>query len=273
MAHLTKKPNLFDIIFAIIILSAVIFYFGYFKRATTTVILDIFTTSSEWSTADFKSELYPMAQNINSGDTIFDSLGRKVAEITYVSRTPEKRGLQENYLVTLTLKTTYNKKTKTYTYDGNPLLIGGPIKLNTGKALLQGQIFGLYRSEAEKLASTKLKNAKITVKYRHQDPWLINPLKQFEYFDSNKKLLLKTTSVQSVPSPETFPNSQGQLVLTSHPFKYDLTTTFEIYNLECTAFNCLFNHIVPISIGGWFVTDFGNLNLVPEATITDVQYF
>ncbi len=271
LKKLLKKLSLLDYLLAILFVAAISFYFIFFKRNDNIIYIDVFSPSPEWT-----EDSYPVSRwqtsALKKGDIQYNSFGQKIAEVIDVYKTPWNGGKQEYMFVTLRLKATYNKNVKTYSFNGNPLSFGNDFLLEANNAVLEGKVINIYKTIEEKNAGLKHKKALLTVRYKSQEPWIVKKLLQkTELRDDTQQLMFSIVDIQVSPAKEFYPNWQGQIVASIHPEKSDIVVKMEIPDVECSEYNCFYNHYFPLAIGWDFPLEFGDLT-VTGSTIIDVQY-
>lgn len=269
---LLKKISVLDYFLAIIFISAISFYFLFFKRGDNMIYVDVFSPSPEWT-----EDSYPLSRwqtgALKKGDAQYNSFGQKIAEVMDVYRTPWNGGKQEYMFVTLRLKATYNKNVKTYSFNGNPLLFGNDFLLEANNASLEGKVINIYKTVEEKNSKITYKKALVTVKYRYQEPWVAEKLlNKNELYDSSGQLMFKILDLKIVPAREFNSNWQGQVVASNNPERKDILMKIEVPNVECSAQNCFYNHYFPLTVGWEFPVDFGDLVMTKYSSIVDVEY-
>jgi hypothetical protein len=271
-----SRLNIFDYLLIFLLLSAVSFYFLFFKRGVHEIYIDVFSPSPEWT-----EELYPVNRwqtaALKKGYAQYNSFGETVAEVVDVYSTPWNGGKQEYAFATIKLKASYAKNTKVYSFNGNPLLIGNTFILSANSAAVEGKIINIYKSPEEKSAKLVRKKATITVRYKLQDPLVAEALlRKTELYNTDQKLMFKIIDTKIMPAVMAYPDWRGQLMRTTHPDKKDIYVTLEIPEVECSPYTCFYNHYFPLTVGLGFIMDFGDLLLAEVSTkdsiILNVEY-
>ena len=268
-----QKFTLLDYLIIILVISGIAFYFFLFKRETDMIYIDVFSPSPEWT-----EDSYPVArwqtEGINKGDISYNSFGQTSVEVIEVQKAPWNAGKQEYMFVTLKLKANYDKNTKVYSFNGNPLLLGDEFSLESNAFFLEGRIVNVYRNYNERSENLKHKKAFVTVVYRYQEPSVAEKVStKSELYDSSGKLLLKIKNIEMSPAEEFNADWQGKVIQSFNPVKKDIFIEVEIPDVECSQYNCFYNHYYPLAIGWDFPIDFGDLTMRGESVITNVEYY
>jgi hypothetical protein len=149
------KLHLLDyIVFAILIIVASLFLVLRVTRKTVWIPVEIQVGSQDalWNTSP--QQWY--ASSLKQGDLSFNSFGEKVAEVQSVQNIDygEKRAIN----VSVNLKTTYDSKAKLYTFNFQPLVVGGAFKATFGTQEVSGVItfIGDKKPYQEKIIEARL---------------------------------------------------------------------------------------------------------------------
>ena len=155
-----KKQNLFDLIgvisFFLILIVAALFFLrkGQYVYVTLRVSNDrilregYFNRSPEW-----------YIENLPVGLEDIDLLGKVNAEVVRVYYYP-KIDVNQTVFVTLKLRSVYNQRTKQYSYNGLPVLIGGYQNININGVSMSGIVHEIGESFIE---VSKIKEKKYLV--------------------------------------------------------------------------------------------------------------
>ena len=110
----------------------------------TTLTLRLYERDGAGFWYDMPKQIY--AENLKVGLVEKDQSGRVVLEITDINRTVSS-DVRHDTIVKLKIKTTYNKRTGKYSYDGLPLLIGDFYTFKLQNLQLSGVVLGIGDTE------------------------------------------------------------------------------------------------------------------------------
>jgi hypothetical protein len=149
------KLHLLDyIVISILIIIISMFLVLRITRKTVWIPVDIQIGSQDplWNSSP--QQWY--ASSLKQGDCSYNTFGEKIAEVQSIVNidTGDKRAIN----VTVSLKSTYDSKTKLYSFDFQPLVVGGAFKTTFGTQDVSGVIVfvGDNKPYQEKIIETKL---------------------------------------------------------------------------------------------------------------------
>lgn len=207
------------------------------------------------------------------GDVSFNSLGKKVAEVTDIKKSYWGAD-RENFQVTVKVDAIRNNVTGEYSMDGKPLMIGNKLILPLGRTQFNGVISDIYRDEQERLGRYRRAKATVQLKGRFYEPWQAEALRDFVVRDTKGKIVASVKNIVIEPGEYTFTTDNGRTLLLRDPIKKDVTMTLELFDVLCTDQTCYFEEFKPIKIGHdlWITSD---KVVLPGANIMNfkIEYF
>lgn len=166
--NLKKLHTLDYIILAGVLLMAIGFMVLKFTRKSVWIPITVQAGSPEiWFYVRKPRPWYTLS--LTKGITAYNSLGQPVAEVTDVQSFPVWEGQNDVY-VTLRVKATYDTRTRSYSYNFQPLTVGGQFKSTFGTQDLQGII--TYIGD-----NTPLVEKEIEAKLLYVYPWVADAFK------------------------------------------------------------------------------------------------
>jgi len=157
MNKIDKSFLLRSNVLAIFLLLGVV-TFLFFTRSTQTVQVRLFLTEREWAKTWDNYPDYFYAEKIAPGMVEKDELGRVSAKILDI--TSNNLPYTHNVAIaTIELKANYNQRSQTYSFQGQPLLIGDYQRLKIGGVRVQGYLLDV----AEELPELEQKSKILTV--------------------------------------------------------------------------------------------------------------
>jgi hypothetical protein len=265
-----NKITLIDLIlifFGILVVGFLLFHF-YRKRAF--VYIDLTFQRQDWSTNSFPPEYWEV-NKLNAGDVGYNSVGNQVTEIQEIEKNVWDGGTRLYVEIAVKVDAVYNTTTRTYVYDGNPLLIGEELTLKFNNTSFTGVITNVYKDKEQRFADYQQASAEIKVRYRNYEPWHAEAINNFTVTNSKGKIILKTKEVKITPAEMVVVNDRGDVLLRWDPLKKDVTATFELPNVLCANKLCYYNRYQTFMVGEGFWADSGQTYLdkgsVMSATI------
>lgn len=228
-----KYLNLFDILIIIaIVLTAAFLAFFFLRRSKhLTVIVKItnqnvlyaFDSPPNWFVYYFKEG---MAAN--------DGLGRKTAEIKEIYRYDAGPSNKALYL-TLNLKADYSKSSGKLSYQGKPLIIGAPIKIEFQDILAEGLVTYIEGAVDETKTKEMLVEARI-IKENEAFPettgvstFIAEAISAGQQVkDSLGNVLITIVDKRVEPAEKIVTDSRGSVFVSRDPLKKDVFLTLKL---------------------------------------------
>lgn len=255
-----NKITLIDLIlifFGILIVGFLLFHF-YRKRAF--VYIDLTFQRQDWNTNSFPPEYWEVS-SLKVGDIGYNSMGKKVVEVQEIEKNIWDGGRRLYVEMAVKIDAVYNTTTKTYVYDGNPLLIGEEITLKFNNTSFTGIIANVYEHRDQRFADYQQAEAEIKVRYTGYEPWHAEAIKNFTVTNNQGEIVLKTKEVKITPAEMVVVNDRGDVLLRWNPIKKDITATFELPKVLCADKLCFYNRYQTFMIGEGFWADSGQTYL------------
>lgn len=251
-----------------LILSSVVLAYRIAIRKTMPVYL-LLTYQRELEREFAVPPEYLFIDKIRAGDVSYNSLGKKVAQVTEVTRNYWGAD-RETYSILLKIEANHNRKTGEFIFDGKPLLVGNKISLPVGKTQLNALIADVFQDEVQRLKGYRQVKAIVSLKGRFYEPWQAESLKNFQIFDSRGKLVVDTKKIEIEQAEYSFTTNGGAVLRLRDPIKKDVNITLEISEVLCAGQTCYVNEIQPLKIGHslWLLSD---KTILPGANITDFK--
>lgn len=137
--HIIKKLTVIDWVVGILLLGIVGFFLiSSTMKAQRWVTVTLRVSGDQWY-YNLAPPEYWYANNLVRGQVAYDSFGKKTAEILSVENY-DIGGPNRLIIVRLKLLTSFNKKSKTYTFNYQTLQIGSPLDLTFGTNNLHGLV-------------------------------------------------------------------------------------------------------------------------------------
>lgn len=262
------------IIIAFLILASAFFVFLFRKVTYTTIklrlterdVLYTYNAPPSWFVNLFKP-----------GMTEKDFLGRPEAKIIDVYSYDNPNGPPNNQKIiylTITLKTVYSKKKNTYTYKGDPLIVGGPLRINFDKILAHGLIVemqGLQNNYQTKSVTIKVQIKDFNPVFLETsgiDQDLADAIRVGDRVrDSSGDTIAEILEKEVRPARKTTIDFYGNPHETIDPRRKDVYLTLRIKAKEINDELYFFDDI-RIKINSVIFLNFPNVTISP--TITDI---
>lgn len=174
------------------------------------------------------------ANSFHKGQVEKDGLGRIRAEVLSVytyDKTPTNKAVYLN----VKLNTVYSRGSNTYTYNGLPVLVGSPIKLNLDNVHAEGLVTevqgfpGQVTPQVIRLETqlgdqeTNFLQTAATKSYIADAVHIGDTVK-----DGDGNTIIKIIDKRVVPATATITTSDGRLVTTQDPVRKDVFLTLEV---------------------------------------------
>lgn len=249
-----KEITLVDLVLIIFGIVVVGFLLFYFRRKREFVYVDLTFQRQDWNESSFPPEYWEV-KKLNSGDVGYNSVGKQVIEIQEVEKNIWGGGERLFVEMAVKIDAIYNTTTKTYVYDGNPLLVGEKLTLKFNNTSFSGIISNVYSSKEQRFADYRQASAEIKVYYRNYEPWHAEAIKNFTVTDNKGEVILKTRDIKITSAEKVVVTDRGDVLLRRDPIKKDLTVTFELPKILCSNKTCYYNRYQTIMVGESFWAD------------------
>lgn len=261
---LSKIPSLsridIVIIFIILVFSS---YFAFrFSRHIEFVYIDLTSETQDWQTEPTPPS-YWKTSSIKIGDRIYSSASTIVGEVVDVQKVYVNSDRQSINL-TIKLSAIKDNSTQTFTFNGQPLLVGQPFRTVLGKTSFNGTITSVYERPEDRIGIKQIANAVIKVKYRNLEPWHAESLRNFTVHDSEGKVMVETQEIVIEPAEMITTDIHGNVFKKYSPVGKDVTLTLKLYHLQCASGTCYYLNSIPLKIGSTFNASSDKVILSPN---------
>lgn len=167
-----------------------------FKKTTDWRTVKIQVVGKDWTNTftqyDGYRSPYWLTDKIKSGDIERSYTGEETARVLR-TEIYERGGMDFDVYITVKLKVEYNTRMQSYSYRGQPILAGSPIKLKLNRALVIGQII----DDQVPPDGYESKQVTITGRIRNAEPWFIEKLIPENTISNGNQTVAKILSVQT----------------------------------------------------------------------------
>lgn len=265
-----KKISLFDILIICVILFSLLFLAFFLLRRTRYINVVIKVTNKNiLYTANNPPSWF--AEYFKEGMIGKNSIGQTVAIIkkvlSYDTSTTEKA-----LYLTINLKADYSKGENKYSYEGNPLLIGAPIKIEFQNVLAEGLVTYLegvkdVREDREILTETQIMWYQQVFPETNGIPAFLAEAINVndEVKDSLGNVLIKIVDKKVEPAKKITTNSLGNVFVVNDPLKKDVYLTLKLKVKKINNDYYLFDD-VKVKVGGSIPVHLSNISIYPNIT-------
>ena len=261
-------------LFALIILG---YAFLYFTTKSAWVYIKM-TPQNQDTSFDEPPPTYRETDAIHVGDSVYNSLGQRMAEVVDAN-TINYGGTKKFLKIVIKLKAKYNPRTKIYSFNETPLLIGNLLSLSLGQVSFKGKIIAIYNDPKDKYKGYTLKTVVATVLFRGVEPTHAEAMKTFEAKDSKGDIIAKTLSAEINPQEMDVTtdrvNGRSANVGIAHGYSTifkDVTLKLLLPNVPCSNNTCFFNDTIDLKIGVDYFWIHSNTTLLSNGIITNLEY-
>ncbi len=244
--------------------------FMYFSTKTEYTYIELTPQSQEWS-VDEPPPVYQETDAIRNGDAVYNSLGQQMAKVVDVA-TVNFGGTKRFLKIIIQLKAKYNPRTKIYSFNDTPLLIGNLLSLSLGQVSFRGKILNIYTNPADKNKNYTLRNIIATVLFRQLEPTHAETIKTFEAKNSKGEIVAKTLSADIRPAEMDVQTDKGVVYHGYSTIYKDATLRLLLPNVPCANDTCFFNDTIDLKIGIKYFWIHANTTLLSGGVITNLEY-
>jgi hypothetical protein len=191
--------------------TVLIAFFLLSSKQTSTVYVELKASQGFWWVRSGNANLW-LSSAIKKGDKEYNLLGEPIAEILEVRYYPiitldASQEDQYNVYIKAKLEVSYNERTKEYTYNRDPLLVGSPVNINAGNSGISGSLMRISKSPLNDQYVEKT----LTLTKKAAFPWEFSQIKiGDEYFDG-QDTVFKVLSKRQIPTSLFFQDSYGNV--------------------------------------------------------------
>jgi len=264
--RLLRRISTFDLAAVAVIFALMAGFFLFFYRRPEYVDIRVKITDKDVLYAITQPTAW-YANRFIEGDVEKDVLGRKITEIKNVESFNTSSDKKAVYL-DLTVRATYDTRTKLYSVKGKPLVFGTALRFNLSTITFDGIVTEFPNSQYQK--NLQIKDTTIVAILRGRipeqkpvEPRTLESIKVGDkILDSNSNVLAEVLAVEISPAERVTETSTGQLLLRRDPFYKDATLTLKVRKKVLSGEKFIFDNI-PLKIGEEVPLNFENLSIKP----------
>lgn len=265
-----KNIGLFDILIITSVLFSLLFLAFFLLRRTRYIDVVIKVTNKNILYSSNNPPSW-FAEYFKEGMTGKNSMGQSVAVIKKVFSYDTSATEKALYL-TINLKADYSRGENKYSYEGNPLLIGAPIKIEFQNILAEGLVTYLegvkdMRGDGEILAETQIMwYQQIFPETTGIPSFLADAINvNDEVKDSLGNVLIKIVDKKAEPAKKITTNSLGNVFVVNDPLKKDVYLTLKLKVKKINNDYYIFDD-VKVKVGERIPLHLPNISIYPNIT-------
>ena len=252
-----KKLSLVDIILILITLSVGMGFYFFFYRQSQTITVSVQVTDQDVLYTQTQPRTF-YASMFQVGDTEYDALGKPVAVITRVDSF-DADATHKTVFLRLTVKSTYDSRTKSYYLRGQKIVYGAPIQFTLSKIIFNGIVIDFPNLTAQK--DIKIGSAVVTILSRVIEPTIATSVVPGDQIiDSNRTVLAQVIDNTVLPAEKVTLTSSGDLLLRYDPLYKDSILTVRL-RTTTVGDNTFVFYTIPLKIGQVLPLQFHNVSL------------
>lgn len=268
-----NKLTLFDkFIIVLTVLGSLGFAYALFRKSTpVTFTIKVGEDDIRIISWPYRSTRIWFSELFYEGMKEKDGLGRTNAEVVKIysyDTAPERKAL---YL-TVRARAVYSRSSNQYTYKGNPILIGAPIKMFLDRLYVEGIVTHMKgvnnpRQRESLIVNARLKEVNPTfTETTGVDDYLASTIKEGqEIKDSAGNTMIKVVEKKESEAKKAVTTADGRVIVQTQPFKKDVDLILEINAIKISGKYFLFDD-VPILVGFGIPLNFSTFSIWPEVT-------
>lgn len=211
------------------------------------------------------------------GMTEVDGIGRTKAEVLYI-HSYDKLPSRKAVYMTIKLKVVYNRASNQFTFKGNKVLIGTPIRLELDSLLVEGLVTHIEGVDDPREKVTLIIEAQV----REETPtfpetsgtreYVAQAIKSTEEVkDDQGNIIIKFLDTKVENAKKIVTTSDGRVIVQTNPLRKDVYLTLQVEAIKIHNRYFLFDDI-PLLIGHGIPINSPTLSIWPEVTeITEID--
>lgn len=251
-----KNLTPFDYLGLLIVVVILIASYFFFYRKSQYVNIRVRVTDLNVLYAGNNPKFW-YADRFRVGDVEKDTLGRVLTQVIDVDTFDFDKESRAVYL-DLSVKATYDSRTKLYSLRGKPLVFGIPITFNLSGITFQGIVTEFPNSEFQKSLQIKESLAKVVVRginenaiddKRFTEPTALESIKKGDKITNSRGIILaEVIEVVSKPAQRITLDDRGNLLLRHDPYYKDAFITLRLRTKVVNNTSYVFDYL-PLRLG------------------------
>lgn len=219
----------------------VTFYLAFYRKAKT-INITVKVTDQDVLYASTNPKVW-YSKEFEVGDYEIDSLGRKITEVTGVSKYYLDPGTQAVYL-DIKINAIYDSRTKQYYYKGKPIVFGTSFRFSLSKVTFDALVVNPDTNNKPQYTTVSVKTLSKNI-----PDFVANKIHKGEQLlDTKQQVLVKITDAVVKPAEEVTTDHWGNLHIKENPVYKDLLLKLEV-RCRPTDSSCLSYVDRPVIVG------------------------
>lgn len=259
---ISKQFKIFDVFLILLLLSLIGIFFLFFYRKAEQIMIRVKVTDQDVLYAGTLPK-NSYAHRFEVGDAEYDALGRKITEVMAVDSYNISPYEQVVYL-DLSVRATYDTKSKTYSVRGSGVRFGSPMRFNLLKVTFDGYVTEFPGSNENHKIEFGVR--RVETIGRGVEPFIADAVNEGDFFtNSSGAVLSKILSIRKESSERVIQDFSPQLFIRKDPLYKDIYITLEVRTKTVDGIEYLYDDI-PLKIGETVPINLKNISLYPAIT-------
>jgi hypothetical protein len=257
-----KQLSIVDYLLSLLVLLALVFVVFHFDREKKPIYIDMLVKEKDFGT------LVPMEKwqilQMAVGDKIYNFAGDEVAELVFLDRVSLGGNQKFDVYLTLKIEALYDKRKRSYSYLGKPLVAGKYFDFTTAKYFFEGEIVDVYKNPEERMDKYVEKQALVKIKMSGIENLVADKYCDLFLNNYTNQDILKINGCYMEPNKSQAIDYLGRKVVAyeqlSSDIYFDLTVRVWCFkdNLEI----CFYSYRRPLMVNEGFYNDTDRFFLV-----------
>lgn len=191
------------------------------------------------------------------GDEIYNFTGDKVAEVVFIDRVSFGGNQEFDVYLTLEIEALYDKRKRTYSYLGKPLVVGKDFDFTTEKYFFEGEIIDVYQNVGDRMSKYIEKIALVDIKMPEVENSVVKHFHSLFLEDYRNRDILKINSFSYEPAKTAELDSRGRKVVSYNPLYSDIyfNISLKVWCFKENINNCFYSYRRPLMANDYFYND------------------
>jgi hypothetical protein len=250
-----KQLSIVDYLLALMALLALVFAIFYFDREKQTIHIDMLVSDQDFGVI-MPIEKWQFLQ-MAVGDEIYNFAGDKIAEVVFIDKVSFGGDQKFDVYLTLEIEALYDKRKRTYSYLGKPLVVGKNFDFTTEKYFFEGEIIDVYQNVEDRMSKFVERIALVDVKIPEIENVVIKYFHRLFLEDYSNQDILKFNSFKYEPAKSSELDSRGRKVVAYDPLHSDVyfNISLRVWCLKENTNNCFYSYRRPLMVNDYFYND------------------
>ncbi len=250
-----KQLSVVDYLLCLLVLLALVFAIFYFDREKKTIYIDMLVKEKDFG-ALVPVEKWRVLQMV-VGDKVYNFAGDEVAEVVFIDSVSFGGNQKFDVYLTLKIEALYDKRKRSYSYLGKPLVVGKNFDFTTAKYFFEGEIVDVYQNVDERMDKYVERQALVEIKSVGVENLVADRYCDLFINNYTNQDILKINDCRIEPNKSQTTDYLGRKVVAYEQLSSDIyfDITLKVWCFKDNQEICFYSYRRPLLINEGFYND------------------